>query len=288
MDTSMDTSNRSAANDTSMSFSSARRRRDGSTSVLDLSTKFESDELEENPVVAQMRMELRDAQKEIERLTSLATNLQSQLAARPPLGKVQALEREHQQLELLYHSTQRENQLCMADLEKGKRRERILEGELARLVGDNWMETLNLAAQLNPIATTDPRSSPVMATRAPVSATPASAGPGRRPSVVTRGLSMSSHRGSPSVATLDYGSRPDSPSSLAPSALPQTSSEAGGQPSLTDHLEQIRSLILGMDQKLKLQDEKLQGMAVTAKAEEKKYEKLAASTNNSLAALAST
>lgn len=99
---------------------------------------------------------------------------------------------------------------------------------------------------------------------------------------------MSSHRGSPSVATLDYGSRPDSPSSLAPSALPQTSSEAGGQPLLTDHLEQIRSLILGMDQKLKLQDEKLQGMAATAKAEEKKYEKLAASTNNSLGALAST
>lgn len=73
------------------------------------------------------------------KLTNLAANLQSQLAARPPLTKVQALERDHQQLELLYHSTQRENQACMTELEKGKRRERILEGELARLVGDNWM-----------------------------------------------------------------------------------------------------------------------------------------------------
>ncbi|KAG9048831.1 hypothetical protein FS837_011914 [Tulasnella sp. UAMH 9824] len=287
MDTTADTVNRSAAYDTSMSFSSGRRRRDGSTSVLDLSTKFESDELEENPVVGQMRVELRDAQKEIERLTSLAANLQSQLAARPPLTKVQALEREHQQLELLYHSTQRENQLCMAELEKGKRRERILEGELAKLVGDNWMDTLNLAAQLNPVATTDPRSSPVTATRTPVSAAPTPS-TGRRPSVVTRGLSMSSHRASPSVATLDHGSRPDSPSSLAPSAMPQTSSDSGGQPSLAEHLEQIRSLVLGMDQKLKMQDEKLQGMVAAAKAEEKKYEKVVASTNNSLAALAST
>ncbi|KIO25505.1 hypothetical protein M407DRAFT_25212 [Tulasnella calospora MUT 4182] len=287
MDTAVDNGNRSAAYDTSMSFSSTRRRRDGSTSVLDLSTKFESDELEENPVVAQMRMELRDAQKEIERLTTLATNLQTQLAARPPLTKVQALEREHQQLELLYHSTQRENQLCMTELEKGKRRERILEGELSKLVGDNWMDTLNLAAQLNPVATTDPRSSPVTATRTPVSATPTPAA-GRRPSVVTRGLSMSSHRASPSVATLDHGPRADSPSSLAPSAMPQTLSESPEQPSLAEHLEQIRSLVLGMDQKLKMQDEKLQGMAAAAKAEEKKYEKQVASTNNSLAALAST
>ncbi|KAG9003650.1 hypothetical protein FRB90_011139 [Tulasnella sp. 427] len=268
---SLDTNNpdRSAALDTSMSFSSTRKRRDGNTSVLDLSTKFESDELEENPVVAQMRMELRDAQKEIERLTSLAANLQTQLVGRPPLAKVQAMEKEHQQLELLYHSTQRENQLCMSELEKGKRRERILEGELARLVGDNWMESLNLAAQLNPVGTAEPRSSPVTSTRTPLSSTPASAAPGRRPSVVTRGLSTSSHRGSPSVTTLDHGSRPVSPSSLAPSALPQASSDSG-QPSLTEHLEQIRSLILGMDQKLKLQDEKLQGMAATAKAEEKK------------------
>lgn len=73
MDTAADTVNRSAAYDTSMSFSSGRRRRDGSTSVLDLSTKFESDELEENPVVGQMRVELRDAQKEIERVSITST-----------------------------------------------------------------------------------------------------------------------------------------------------------------------------------------------------------------------
>lgn len=57
---------------------------------------------------------------------------------------------------------------------------------------------------------------------------------------------------------------------------------------MAEHLEQIRSLVLGMDQKLKMQDEKLQGMVAAAKAEEKKYEKVVASTNTSLAALAST
>lgn len=69
----------------------------------------------------------------------MVTSLQTQLAQRPPLSKVQAVEKEYNQLDLLYHSTQRENQACMAEIEKGKRRERILEGELAKLVGDGWM-----------------------------------------------------------------------------------------------------------------------------------------------------
>lgn len=232
----------------------------------------------------------------------MAAGLQTQLAARPPLAKVQALEKEYSQLELLYHSTQRENQTCMSELEKTKRRERILETELAKHFGDNWMvrpvpyithsipnvcfkDDLNLTAQLNPTAISGPGSSPVLEKRNPLGSVSA-----RRPSVVTRGLSTSSHRPSPSTQTLGDNSRPVSPSraSSSPnlvSALPPSSSTL---PALPEHLEQIRSLILGMDQKLKIQEEKLQTMAADARAGEKKYEKLLASSNASLTTLSNS
>lgn len=53
---------------------------------------------------------------------------------------------------------------------------------------------------------------------------------------------------------------------------------------MLEHFEQIRALILGMDQKMKLHDEKLQGMMVTARAEEKRYEGFVSSSTAALAA----
>lgn len=44
--------------------------------------------------------------------------LQSQLAQRPPLETIQELEREYKNLDLLLQGTQRENERCMAELER--------------------------------------------------------------------------------------------------------------------------------------------------------------------------
>lgn len=45
-------------------------------------------------------------------------SLQAQLAQRPALDKVQALEKEYTNLELILQGTQRENERCMAELER--------------------------------------------------------------------------------------------------------------------------------------------------------------------------
>lgn len=44
--------------------------------------------------------------------------LQAQLAQRPPLEKIQALAKEYTNLELILQGTQRENERCMAELER--------------------------------------------------------------------------------------------------------------------------------------------------------------------------
>ncbi|KAJ3866609.1 hypothetical protein EV359DRAFT_36234 [Lentinula novae-zelandiae] len=71
--------------------------------------------------------------------------LQSQLSLRPPVEHVQALEREYKDLELLLEGTQRENERCMAEMERMKIREKMLERELARLAGDNWQSSLDIS-----------------------------------------------------------------------------------------------------------------------------------------------
>ena len=45
-------------------------------------------------------------------------SLQAQLAQRPSLDRVQALEKEYTNLELILQGTQRENERCMAELER--------------------------------------------------------------------------------------------------------------------------------------------------------------------------
>ncbi|KAG8844655.1 hypothetical protein FRB96_002973 [Tulasnella sp. 330] len=259
-----------------------RRQREPVTGVMDLSTKIEVDEPEEyedgdrdvnlnmgigTTVAGELKKELREAQKEIERLASMVTSLQNQLAQRPPLSKVQAVEKEYNQLDLLYHSTQRENQACMAEIEKGKRRERILEGELAKLVGDGWMEHLGLTAQLNVNALTSSSNAQNPSTARPSVAAPRPQT--RRPSI-SRGLSTSS-------VTIDSTTSvppvPSMPSSLSSTATPQP---------VLEHFEQIRSLVLGMDEKMRLNNEKLEVLMAAAKAEEKKYEGLASASHAAL------
>lgn len=44
--------------------------------------------------------------------------LQAQLAQRPPVEQVQELEKEYKNLDLLLQGTQRENERCMAELDR--------------------------------------------------------------------------------------------------------------------------------------------------------------------------
>ncbi|CAE6505479.1 unnamed protein product, partial [Rhizoctonia solani] len=79
--------------------------------------------------------------------------------ARPPLEQVQALQKEYQNLELILQGTQRENERCMTELEKSKRKEKMMEAELAKVYGEDWAANLGL-----------PTSSPSISRALPVSA----------------------------------------------------------------------------------------------------------------------
>lgn len=71
-------------------------------------------------------------------LQSTILTLQTQLASRPPLETIHALEKEYKNLDLILQGTQRENERCMAELERVRMRERSLEQALAKLAGENW------------------------------------------------------------------------------------------------------------------------------------------------------
>ncbi|OCB87037.1 hypothetical protein A7U60_g5772 [Sanghuangporus baumii] len=58
------------------------------------------------------------AERENDKLKAQILSLQDQLTQRPPLERVQELEREYKNLELLLLGTQRENERCMAELER--------------------------------------------------------------------------------------------------------------------------------------------------------------------------
>lgn len=71
-------------------------------------------------------------------LQSQVDSLNGALRARPPIEKVQELEKEFHSLELLLHGTQRENERAMAELDRVKNREKLMERELKKFAGDDW------------------------------------------------------------------------------------------------------------------------------------------------------
>ncbi|KAF8527408.1 hypothetical protein BU17DRAFT_39339 [Hysterangium stoloniferum] len=99
---------------------------------------------EHNSIEDLLRQDLAAARRENEKLQSQVESLNAALRARPPIEKVHELEKEFQGLELLLHGTQRENERAMAELERVKSREKLMERELKRFAGDDWEETLNI------------------------------------------------------------------------------------------------------------------------------------------------
>ncbi|CAE7199163.1 unnamed protein product [Rhizoctonia solani] len=111
--------------------------------------------------IVQSRTAIGERDREIAKLKDQIATLTQVVNARPALEQVQALQKEYQNLELILQGTQRENERCMAELEKSKRREKIMEAELAKVYGDDWASHLGMST-----------SSPSISRALPVSGTP--------------------------------------------------------------------------------------------------------------------
>ncbi|TFY60750.1 hypothetical protein EVJ58_g4954 [Rhodofomes roseus] len=147
-------------------------------------------------------------------LQTQVQSLQAQLAQRPPLNAVQELQKEYTNLDILLQGTQRENERCMAELERGKVREKMLERELEKLAGANWQANLNIV-----------------------------------PAATSSALSSRSEASAAQSVPAD---------SRAANATAETTMA---------HIEQVRLLILGMEQRLQFREEKLAKTIERAEAE---------------------
>ncbi|KAG1763224.1 hypothetical protein EDD22DRAFT_887879 [Suillus occidentalis] len=185
----------------------------------------------EEPAIEDVLRQLLDKDRENDKLQSTILTLQQQLALRPPIERIQELEKEYKNLDLILQGTQRENERCMAELDRVKTREKMLEQALAKFAGENWQTALDIA----------PPSS-TFAARAVMG------------SVFSRG-----------TPTPQSGN-PD-PSTSAPV------SQAAVEATLTQ-VEQIRLLVLGMEQRLQNREEKLAKTIEHAEAQEIKCDAL--------------
>lgn len=177
----------------------------------DLGMLREGDETNEDV----LRRQLLDKDRENDKLQTQIQLLQAQLAQRPPLEAVQELEKEYKNLDLLLQGTQRENERCMAELDRTRTREKMLERELAKLAGDNWQSSLDIA----------PSATPVLASAA-------------------LGSTATRRHGMNVTEDKDVSAR----------------------------VEQMRMLVLGMEQRLQVREERLVKSVERAESEGRKFE----------------
>jgi len=197
-----------------------------STPADDLSTLREDDSIEDT-----LRKQLVEKDRENDKLRSTLLSLQAQLASRPPIETIQSLEKEYKNLDLILQGTQRENERCMAELERVRTRERMLEQALAKLAGENWQTVLDIG---------------------PPSAT-----------FVARAMGTSLFN--------RVTATPPPPSEASDS--PPSASQASVEATLSQ-MEQIRLLVLGMEQRMQEREEKLTKTIQRAEAHEGKFEVL--------------
>ncbi|KAF8131447.1 hypothetical protein EV363DRAFT_164075 [Boletus edulis] len=191
------------------------------TDPTDLSVLHESEQ--STSIEDTLRKQLVEKERENDKLQSTILALQTQLASRPPLETIQSLEKEYKNLDLILQGTQRENERCMAELERVKMRERLLEQALAKVAGENWQTVLDIG----------PSSAMVFAR--------------------TRGSSILNR----ATAT------PPPPSEASDSPASQASIEA-----TLSQMEQIRLLVLGMEQRMQEREGKLTKTIERAEAQE--------------------
>ncbi|EJC98649.1 uncharacterized protein FOMMEDRAFT_149042 [Fomitiporia mediterranea MF3/22] len=212
-----------------------------------------------------LRKQLLTAERDNDKLKAQILSLQDQLSQRPPLEQVQELEREYKNLELLLTGTQRENERCMAELERGKNREKILERELTKLAGENWQTSLNIP----PSTTTSGNRSSLLRPGDTTSfflpqAESTAAVDGNVPFDES---SASSFLGSPPDVQ-HSGTGLDSPSTprQTTSAAPQNLSTA------LAHIAQVRALILGMEERMQARENRLTQEVSRAESETRRFE----------------
>ncbi|CEL54352.1 hypothetical protein RSOLAG1IB_07002 [Rhizoctonia solani AG-1 IB] len=173
--------------------------------------------------IVQSRTAIGERDREIAKLKDQIVTLTQVVNSRPPLEQVQALQKEYQNLELILQGTQRENERCMAELDKSKRREKMMEAELTKIYGDDWPTHLVM-----------PTSSPSISRALPVSA----------------GVAANVRQSPP----------PQQQQQL------EETSNAPSNAEISEHLEAVRMLVLGMD--AKLAEREAQISKEMAKAEE--------------------
>ncbi|OCH92973.1 hypothetical protein OBBRIDRAFT_386576 [Obba rivulosa] len=184
-----------------------------------------------------LRRQLLDKDRENDKLKSQIETLQAQLAQRPPLETIQALEKEYTNLEILLQGTQRENERCMTDLERSKGREKMLERELERIAGANWQANLEIAPSA-----------------------PSSSFAAKASGILNHRRTGSTH----SDKVLASGSSDGTNGVQDPPASEATLA----------HIEQVRLLIIGMEQRLKAREDKLAKNIERAEAEGTRFEEI--------------
>ncbi|KAJ4477549.1 hypothetical protein J3R30DRAFT_3487254 [Lentinula aciculospora] len=226
-----------------------------------------------------LRKQLLEKDRECDRLKTTLSLLQSQLSLRPPVEHVKALEREYKDLELLLEGTQRENERCMAEMERMKIREKMLERELARLAGDNWQSSLDISPAPPATASTLGRSSAFhqRSNTAPTtSRMDSSSSSGHstnsssplNPSINPPNKVSSSFAKSPSI------SRSTSGDILTASPIQDSDSHGTDSVALAAHIDKIRLLIMGMETRMSKREEHLQGMVERADSEGRRWEEV--------------
>ncbi|KAL4068847.1 hypothetical protein V8B97DRAFT_1872678 [Scleroderma yunnanense] len=107
----------------------------------DLGVLRESEESTEES----LRKQLLEKDRENDKLQAAILNLQTQLRDRPPIETIQEIEKEYKNLDLILQGTQRENERCMAELDRVRTREKLLEQALAKIAGENWQSVLDIS-----------------------------------------------------------------------------------------------------------------------------------------------
>ncbi|KAJ8075056.1 hypothetical protein PM082_019383 [Marasmius tenuissimus] len=205
----------------------------------DLGVLREGDESNEDV----LRRQLLEKDRECDRLQTQIQLLQDQLSQRPPLDAVQELEKEYKNLDLLLQGTQRENERCMAEIERGKTREKMLERELTRLAGENWQSTLDV--------------------------TPSPAAVGRSGSILhQRSNTLASPLSASSTRSMT------SPAAMGGADKSSAASNDQDRKALAAHIDQVRMLVLGVEQRVQAREDKLRSRMDKAEEEAKRFEAL--------------
>ncbi|KAM6498956.1 hypothetical protein JOM56_006904 [Amanita muscaria] len=205
--------------------------------------------------------------------------LQNQLAIRPTTEQFQAYDAERKDLELILAGSQRENERCMAELQRAKTRIQLLERELTRLAGDNWHSSLDIA----PCPPFSARSSIYHRRSSTVSSIASIKGP-------------PSHSPSPSPASVPNSARilddsvemgsgsntffADPDSTILGSSEDERSVQQNhhvhppvqSQGVTLSQIESVRLLVLGIEQRLQTREEKLVKTMEKAENEGKRFE----------------